>query len=315
MAPRLVQMSHAALAIAATGALALGCGAGVPTHSGYKSEKSTPWKKAKVVVLDKNSDAKAHGDVDYAAYHRARWFAIDLHSAGELTFTLDAAPASTGRSDDDEFDLALEVFDPSNRRIAKADADDDDAHEIHKTRTVGIAAAGHYLFQIYLERRTDAADFDLKLHFAPSSGGNPPVVASMPVTPATIAFPPSLPVVPIDDDTPDAEHTKVKHVASTPAASAPHHAHVAVEKPAPADEAPSNLINAHVINVIVSGGNTQITFNRGTDSGVQNGMSGQVLGIKDGSFSVAGCSPRACKGNVKATPDEVNRSGKVIVKP
>ena len=300
-------MSHAAIVVA----LAAGCGAGVPMHSGYKSDKATPWKKAKVLVLDKNSDAKAHGDLDYADYHRAKWFALELKSAGQLTITMEAAPTSTGRSDDDEFDLGLDVFDPNNRRIAKADADDDDAHEVHRARTVGIAAPGHYLFQLYLERRTDIADFDVKLHFTP---GGSPIVASVPVGPTTIAFPPSLPVVPLQDDTPDAAPQKGKHA---PITTSPHHAHVTVEKPtpAPADDAPSTLISAHVINVIVSGGNTQITFNRGTDSGIKDGMAGQVVGIKDGGFSVTGCSPRACKGNVKATPDEVNRSGKVVVKP
>ena len=64
-----------------------------------------------------------------------------------------------------------------------------------------------------------------------------------------------------------------------------------------------------------SGGGTTITINRGTDQGVADGMQGKVTGIKQGSFTLSGCSSRSCRGVVKATPDEVNRSGKVVITP
>jgi hypothetical protein len=65
--------------------------------------------------------------------------------------------------------------------------------------------------------------------------------------------------------------------------------------------------------VKVSGAGTQIVFNKGTDNGVNDGSRGSIDGIKGSGFAAFGCGSKTCKGVVKASPDEVNRSLKVTV--
>jgi hypothetical protein len=278
--------------------LSAACGGpGIPAHSGYKQAKAQPWKKAKVIALDEKLEGKADGELDYREYKRARWFAIDLPSDGELSVSMEAAPAT----EDEEFDLALEVLDPNFQSIFRSGLDEEDAHELIKSTTLYQLKAGRYLVHVYLQRRIDASEFDLKVKFAPAA------IAYESDFPAKVPFPPRLAVVPLEDDTPENERPKI--VRKPTGKRKPSEKPVAVAPPV------SNVISGKIINVGVSGGGTTITINRGTDQGVADGMQGKVTGIKQGSFTLSGCSSRSCRGVVKATPDEVNRSGKVVITP
>ncbi|MEZ4368035.1 MAG: hypothetical protein R2939_17405, partial [Kofleriaceae bacterium] len=111
----------------AVAALLVGCGASIPEHSGYKSDKAKPWKKPKVLTLDDKLEAKYEDDLSYAEFRRARWLAVDLPMPGDLRLSLEASPAPP--YDDEDFDLAMELYDGSGDLLVTADLDSDDAHE------------------------------------------------------------------------------------------------------------------------------------------------------------------------------------------
>jgi hypothetical protein len=265
--------------------LVAGCGASIPDHSGYKSDKVKPWKKPKLVTLDAKLEAKIEGSVDYPDRRRARWYALDLPSSGELTLELEISPAT----ESEDFDLSMEVIDARSRVLAKADLEEEDAHELVKTRTLYELPAGRYLIHLYLQRRIDAADFDLKLSFRQVA------LQSSSDFAARVSFPPRLAVVPLRDDGPGRPERKPRPRSDEPKPDA------------------DQLITAKIINVVVSAGGTQITIGRGTDAGLAEGMAGRVQGIKQGSFVLSSCGTRSCKATVKATSDEVSRAGKVVV--
>jgi hypothetical protein len=85
-------------------------GTNIPQHGGYKSPKSKPWDKPKVLKLDKNA-AKTDADLDYGRYKRARWFAVDLPGSGSLDVKMEVTPGGPGSDEDleQDMDVALEV--------------------------------------------------------------------------------------------------------------------------------------------------------------------------------------------------------------
>jgi hypothetical protein len=278
--------------------LAAACGGtDIPTHSGYKSEKSKPWKKPKVLTFDEKGEAKVDGELSYLELRRAKWYAVDLPSEGELEVGCEISPPGDG---DEEFDLAMEILDPNFQVISKADLDEDDAHELLKQRTLYELAPGRYLIHLYLQRRLDTAEFDLKLKYTAIAK------AYESDFPAQVQFLPRLPVVPLLDDTPADQIAKrkpnIKRTGTTRVRQTP-------KKP----EDTGKKISGTVINISVSGSESVITVNRGTAQGVQDGMKGYVTGVKDGGFTTSGCTERNCKGKVGATPDQISKSGKVII--
>src|SRR5690349_14456099 len=99
-------------------------GTQVPLHSGYKNDKSKPWKAAKKLKIDeKTSEFKADGDLNYAQYKRARWYALDLPSHGTVTIKLEITPP--GEAANEDFDLGLEIYDPHFHIIGKSDKEDE----------------------------------------------------------------------------------------------------------------------------------------------------------------------------------------------
>jgi len=275
-----------------------GCGGpDIPSHSGYKNTKMKPWKKPKVIALDDKGEGKADGDLIYAEYRRAKWYAVDLPSEGQLDISVEIAPPA----DDEDFDMAMEVLDPNFQVITKADLDEDDAHEVLKQRSLYDLSAGRYLIHLYLERRIDQAEYDLKVKFMAQAK------AFESDFPAQVAFLPRLPIVPVLDDTP-LDQIRVAH---KPTIKRTGHGH----KPTvvTTTEDPGKKISAHVINISVTGSDSVITVDRGTSNGVQDGMKGYVQGVKDGGFTLTSCAERNCKGKVSATPDQISKSGKVII--
>src|SRR5437773_965368 len=107
-------------------------GVQVPQHNGYKNDKVKPWKKAKTLKFDDKMETKTEGDLSYPDMRRAKWFALDVPSQGDLTLKLEVTPP--GETNED-FDLAMEVLDPGNHVVQKADLEESDAHEYQKTRS------------------------------------------------------------------------------------------------------------------------------------------------------------------------------------
>jgi hypothetical protein len=283
-------------------------GSPIPLHNGYKSEKAQPWKKPKTLTLDAKSEAKADGSLSYPDMRRAKWFALDLPSNGELAIHLEVA----GPGDNEEFDMGMEIYDGANHVIAKADLDDDDAHEIQKTRTLKDLTPGHYLIHLWVNGRLDVADYNLKLGFKSTSA--PEVKSDFP---AQVAFLPTLPLVPVTDDTPANRIVKVVTPVK-PTGKPGHHPHVApVETPAkPADKPKSSSLTARIVGLNVVAGGTQITINVGTNAGAAEGMK-LVLAGNSTVFSLSSCKASTCSALLAGvTPDMVNRAhGAVTLSP
>jgi hypothetical protein len=266
-------------------------GVQIPEHNGYKSDKATPWKKAKTLKWGDTGEAKAEGELSYAAMKRAAWFQADLSGSGELTVRVE----STGPGDEinDNFDLGMEVLDPGNRMLVRKDLDEgDQQNEQVKTLTLPELPAGRYLIHLYLQGRLDTAEFTLRATF--KSGK-----AALGKTdfPAQVAFLPALPLVPINDDTP-------KSYRPPPPVVVTRHPHKHAE-PKKEDKPPAAKITTRIIDIAVVGGGTQITVARGTATGAAAGMPGQLIGVANGGFTLAACNDHTCTAIVKATPEQL----------
>ena len=274
-------------------------GTQIPIHSGYKSEKSKPWKKPKAITLDEKSEGKAEGDLNYREYKRAKWFSIDIPANGELNLRLEVTPP--GDEANEEFDLAMEVLDPGYRVISKSDKEEEDAGELNKSRTLYDLTPGKYLVHLYLQGRMDSADFVLRAAYKRTAAAE--IKSDFP---AKVAFTPPLPMVPITDDTP--KSYKAPTTATVKIKKGGGGGKVVpttkVEKPGPAPTAKS----ARVIGLTVSGGGTLITIGIGTANEVNSGWKGSISGVPGG-FVVESCNERTCKATVKATPDQIKAGG------
>jgi len=269
-------------------------GTQIPQHSGYKSEKSKPWSKAKTLNFDEKMEAKAEGDLHYGEYRRAKWYALELPTNGELAIKLEATPPGEGTNED--FDLAMEILDPGNRVISKADSEEEDVGELNKVRTLYDLAPGRYLVHIYLQGRLDNADYVLRAQFKRTAAAE--VKSDFP---APVMFLSALPMVPLNDDTPPGYQKKAVAVVTIRKGNRPK-----VEKVVAPP--PSTSKTARIIGLSVTGGGTQITMGMGTDQGAAPGWKAKIAGVQ-GTFSVASCNARTCSAIVAATPDQIKAGG------
>ena len=279
----------------------LACGGPeIPAHNGYKPKEAKPWKKPKALKFDDKKEAKSEGDVSYPDMRRARWLQLELPANGQLSLQLEITPP--GDAVNDDFDLGMEVFDPSFRVISKSDLEDGDAHELNKKKTLVDLPPGKYLVHIYLQGRMDTADFVLHASFKPTAAAE--VKSNFP---ADVLFVPALPMVAIQDDTPRNYRpvsTAVVKVGHKPRAT-----------PTPPPTPPAAVVSARIIGVQVVSGGTLITVGRGKTSGASDGMKAKINGIS-GTFAIGNCNDRTCTATVSATPDQIkNSNGTVTLSP
>jgi len=287
------------LPVALTAMLVACGGPQIPAHNGYKPKEAQPWKKAKALKFDERNEAKAEGDVSYPDMRRARWFQLTLPSNGQLTIALEITPP--GDAVNDDFDLALEVLDPSYRVISKSALDDEDAHELNKKKTLVDLPPGKYLVHLFLQGRNDAADFVLRAAFKPTAAND----TGRSNFPAVVPFVPALPVVPLQDDTP--RNFKPPQTATVAVARKPHTAKPA----APAAPAAAPL-SARIIAIQVVPEGTRITIGRGTAFDAHDGMQVHLAGIPD-TFPIGNCTERTCTAVIRhATPDQVKGANGVV---
>src|SRR5690606_42063399 len=113
-------MMRAVFVAGAVAVLSAACGgADVPEHNGYKSPTSRPWQSPVDLVLDEDNEAEVDDVVSYPKRQRARWYAVDLPSAGEREVKL-SIPALL---EDREVDLAFAIVEERYPVIAAADRD------------------------------------------------------------------------------------------------------------------------------------------------------------------------------------------------
>jgi hypothetical protein len=279
------------------GLLACG-GPQIPTHNGYKAKEAKPWKKPKALKLDDKKEAKIDGDLSYPDMRRARWFEVTLPSNGQLSLALEITPP--GDAVNEEFDLGMEVFDPSLRVISKSELEDEDAHELAKKKTLVDLAPGKYLIHLFLQGRMDSADFVLRAQFKATQAAE--VKTNFP---SEVPFVPVLAMVPLQDDTPRNYRPQTQAVVKV------------IKKPnaPPPPPPPAATVSARIIAVQVVAGGTLITVGRGKSSGASDGMKAKINGIS-GAFTIGSCNDRTCTATVAATPDQIkNSNGTVTLSP
>ncbi|MBX3162784.1 MAG: hypothetical protein KF773_42875 [Deltaproteobacteria bacterium] len=287
----------------------VGCGGTpIPMHSGYKSEKEKPWKKAKSIKLDDKGEGKAGGDLSYATYKRARWFAVELPTHGELDVKLEVTPP--GEAVNDDFDLGFEILDPHFRVLAKSDAEEGDGKgEMQKQKTLRDIDPGKYLIHLYLQSRVDTAEFGLKVAFrstrAPDAKTN---------FPEQVEYVPTLAAINATDEAPKTAK-KPEPWKPPPGWKPP----VTPEKPVTPDKKPEKptvtTVSARIVGVSVVSGGVQILIGRGTGSEPPaiDGMRATLKGIA-GAFPISGCSDSTCNAVItKATTDQVKAAGGMVV--
>jgi hypothetical protein len=224
---------------------------------------------------------------------RARWYSLTLPASGDLELKLEVTPP--GDAVNDDFDLAMEILDPGFRVVSKADKDEEDVGELAKTRSLHDLQPGTYLVHLYLQGRTDLADYVLHATF--KRAGSSDVKSDFP---AQVAFLPALPMVPLNDDTPAKYKPPVPVKVTRKDPRTP--------PPPKKEAAPSATTRtARVISVTVSGGNTQVTLGIGTAQGVENGWKAKIDGVP-GIHEVS-CDDRRCTASIKATPEQVKAGG------
>jgi hypothetical protein len=280
---------------------AVACGGPeIPAHNGYRSDKAKPWKKARTLKLDEQNTAKAKGELSYPDMRRSAWYELDLAAQADVDLMVEVTPP--GDSVNDNFDLGMEILDPGSRKLVRKDLEEGDQQgEEKKNLQAKDLPPGHYLIHLYLQSRLDSADYSLHVAVKPS----PPSVGKSDF-PALVAFPSTLPMVPITDDTPKGYKPPAAPVVIT------HTIHKVKKDPTPP---PVAAMNARIINVAVVAGGTQITVGRGTASGAQAGMKGKVNGLANGGFTLAACNERTCTATVAATPDQFKGAATVVLSP
>jgi hypothetical protein len=264
----------------------------IPTHSGYKNDKSKPWKNAKQIKLDPKNEGKADGTLSYGNHTRARWYYLQLPSHGELSFKVEITPP--GDEVNEDFDLAVEVLDPGYRVIGKSDKEEEDAGELVKNKTLFDLEPGKYYLHLYLQGRMDSADYLVKATFKPTAGEQKSDF------PAQVAFVPSLPMVPINDDTP---RTYRPPVVVTQTRRPP-------PKPKDPEKPVQTVLTARIVGVSVAGNNTKLILGRGTNTDARSGMKAKLNGIS-GAFPIE-CTENTCTTVVSATPDQIKSSGNTV---
>jgi hypothetical protein len=273
-------------------------GVDIPQHAGYKSLKSKPWKNAKVLSWDEKLEAKADGELVYKDYRRARWYALDLPAPGEVDLRLEVTPP--GDETNEDFDLGFEILDPGYRVIAKSDLEDDDAGELTKSKSLLDLQQGRYYVHLYLQGRLDEAEYILRATYKRSA---PAEIKSN--FPAEVSFTPSLPMVPLNDDTPKNYKPPTTTVVEINR-KGPRKPKDPPKQPAVA------VISARIIGVAIVSGGTQITVGKGTATGAAVGMKGKITGLATGGFTLASCNERTCLAIVQATPDQIKGAGGTV---
>ena len=308
-------MSRRALFASLAVAFAASCGgADVPEHNGYKSAKARPWQRPQVLEFDEGLEAEIDDTVSYPKRQRAKWYAVDLPTYGELDVQL----TTVGLADDREVDLAFEVMNEGYQTLTQANRDEDDSGEEQKTRTVKGLAPGRYYIHVYAERRLDESDFTLQVAFrggaqvGSTDEGNPNF-------PATVAYITALPDVPAVDDAPAYVPPEPTPVVKKCKGSKCKKTKVVVKQPE--GQAPPKAIRARIAGIVsTSSGGTLIRIDRGSSQGIAVGWKGSVVtssgsAIPNGSFSVSKVSQAEAFATVRATADSVTAAKYVRLRP
>jgi len=274
------------------------CGPAFPTHDGYPEAAKQPWKKPAKLALDGKLEAEVEGSVSYEQRNRARWYAVELPTPGELAIKFTYEPLG-----EREFDLAFEVLGPNFNVLTTANAEDDDAKKDKKERTLYELAPGTYYVHVYTQGRMDAADFTLDLKHT--------MVTPEEKTdfPAQVAYVDPLAVVPaVDDAPPPTRRPRRPRGPRQP------------KQPDQPEPPTGDSLSGRIAGYGVAGGKTKLIVDRGSNDGVSIGWRGQVVSkdgraVRSGGFTVSAVRGNECEGMVSLSVDDAKAAGRVILRP
>ena len=296
-------------------------GVDVPLHNGYRKNNNKSWKKPKKLEFDEDFETEADGELSYLKRRRARWFAVEIPEDGELEVLLEVAPlglaaeAAEYEDEEDPFDVAFEVYSgESYKMLERADNEADDAGDRKRSRKVTGLLRGRYLIHVYLQRRLDESEYNLRVKY------NRAVVEVDTDFPRQVAYVEPLPVVPAFDDAPEGgKRCKSPKCRKKPKGKRPKNG----KKPdRSSGDVPAGAITAKIIGVRqASSGGTHITINVGNNRGIEKGWKGRVItgkgkSIPGGSFTIKKVAARTATATVRgASPDSVSGAQRVRISP
>jgi len=282
------------------------CGPKAPAHNGYKKNRSKPWKKAKKLKWTEGQEGALKAEIDdqvsYPKRRRARWYQVTVPDFGELTFKFSASELGEPR---DEFDLAFELIDPNGKVLVRADAEEEDAGEETKERSVTEVPAGVYLVHVYTQDRNDVAEFNLRVTFKKLTRDFESDF------PAKVAYLGALAAVPPVDDAPPPV-IKPRRCRKPPCKRRP--------KPDPKPDTDVKSLKVRIVGISAKEGKTAIRAAAGKSRGVAVGWSGSVVSrsgkpIANGRFKVYKVTSTEAYGVVRASSDAVNDAKYVRLRP
>ncbi len=280
-------------------ALAAGCGPSAPLHNGYRKNRAKPWLKAKVNQFDEAGEIEIDSKVSWAKRRRARWYAIDVPAFGDLSVTLRSE--QIGESSD-EFDLAFEVLAENGKVLLVADKEEDDAGEEEKERALAEVDPGRYLIHVFLQSRTHAATFNLRVKFVPGVQPNDSTF------PRDVAYIGNLPAVPPVDDAPPpvivrhkCKGKKCKRVIRVPPPTA------------------GKSVRVRITGITASERGSRIRIGAGKNKGITKGSRGAIITksgtrITNGIFTVSRVTSTESFASVRAKSDAINAAKYVRIK-
>ncbi len=332
--------------------LLAGCpGAKFPAHDGYRAKRKTPWKKPKKVKIDRDGEAEIDGEVNYTKRKRARWYALDLPSSGDLSVKLEITPGSQY----EDFDLGFEVYNPAFKVLHRSDAEAEDAGELKKSAELSSLPEGRYLVHIFAQARTDTAEFELRVKFTRGSAKHSSNF------PADVDFPRPLAAVPLFEKFSCSRcsckdpkcrsscdkcsycrncscrrwkcrkkcRNKCRRTVVRPGKfscrtcscrSSSRCRKQCTKKCTKKTPPPTGVVYASIIRFRAKGGGTYIKINRGANAGIKVGWKGIVISkkgtaIPGGSFTVSYVGTRSSSATVSANLDTVSKAGRVRLNP
>jgi hypothetical protein len=284
--------------------LALGLGAGacggaeVPTHDGYNSAR--PWAKAKPLELDSTGEADVDDAISYPRKVRARWYQLELPTAGEIAAELELVTLGT----DELPAVDFEVLDAGYNVLMSTRPDGNDETldaQPEKQLSLMELSPGTYYLHVYTMERTAQARYNLRVKF--SAG----MLADESSFPEQVAYVPPLPIVPAFDDAPPPEPRRRtgRRTTTTTKTTTP-----------PAAEART----VRILGAVASGNGTRITLSVGSSDGVGAGWKGNVVTtsgavVGNGGFTIDSVTANRSNATVSLPRDQVLAAKRARISP
>ncbi len=266
--------------------------------------------------------------VTYPGGDRVDWKKVELPEdfAGILQARLFVKPPREG------LDVAFEIYDGSFERVAEADPPAGSGATL-KQAAVKPAYAGTYYFHIYAPERTDAGEYHLAVRIEEADVSDLEDEDDEPVAGA-IPDPPTLPAIPDEGDAvAQAESGNGNgngggsgngsggSDGGDPSSSGLGD-DAEDEEEDEEEEDELEPLRARVVTYqMSSGGNLEITVNRGSSHGVERGWQAKIMAgsserpINDGEFTITRVTRGEAAGEVAISIDQLSSNRQIMLYP